>query len=376
LDIKKQCFTGFAVCGAGKLLPEGGKYMSNKKIPKQNKNKSDEYDLNEPFEPQSPSEPGDPCDPDDPGVGDQDKNLEEIDPQTKQIIESGSITIGKGRHLIHCLTIIGQIEGHFILPPQNKTTKYEHVIPQIVAIEEDPDIEGLLIILNTVGGDVEAGLAIAELLAGMKKPTVSLVLGGGHSIGVPLAVSARQSFITETGTMTIHPVRMNGLIVGVPQTLGYFYRMQDRIVKFVSENSHISEDRFKELMMNTGELVMDVGTVLDGKGAVREGLIDHLGGLSDAIACLYKMIEDLPPKLEEDKSKENLDSSEEKASEDKKEKHARNKDANTDGAGKSLRISGKKYCTVNKKHGASVKNRSESDKKESATRGGRHQGKK
>jgi ATP-dependent protease ClpP protease subunit len=216
---------------------------------------------------------------------------EDIEAQTNQIIETGGVTVTKGRHLIHCLTIIGQIEGHFILPPQNKTTKYEHVIPQIVAIEEDPDIEGLLIILNTVGGDVEAGLAIAELLAGMKKPTVSLVLGGGHSIGAPLAVSARKSFIVSTATMTIHPVRMNGIVVGIPQTLSYFDKMQDRIIKFVAENSHVSIERFKQLMMTTGELVMDVGTILDGETAVKEGLIDSLGGLSDAISCLYEMIE-------------------------------------------------------------------------------------
>lgn len=218
----------------------------------------------------------------------------EAQAQTRQIIETGAVTM-RGRHLIHCLTIIGQVEGHFILPPQNKTTKYEHVIPQIVAIEEDPAIEGLLIILNTVGGDVEAGLAIAELLAGMKKPTVSLVLGGGHSIGVPLAVCARKSFIVPTATMTIHPVRMNGVIVGVPQTLSYFDKMQDRIIKFVSQNSHITTERFKHLMMNTGELVMDVGTVLDGEEAVKEGLIDSLGGLSDAISCLYGMIEETAP---------------------------------------------------------------------------------
>ncbi|HEX2938790.1 MAG TPA: ATP-dependent Clp protease proteolytic subunit [Ruminiclostridium sp.] len=228
--------------------------------------------------------------PDDP-PSEQEKNLEGLDPQTKQIFETGTITIDKGRHLIHCLTIIGQIEGHYILPPQNKTTKYEHIIPQIVAIEEDPSIEGLLIILNTVGGDVEAGLALAELISGMKKPTVSLVLGGGHSIGVPLAVAARQSFIAPSATMTIHPVRMNGLMIGVPQTLGHFYRMQDRITKFVCENSNISPKRFKELMMNTSELVLDVGTVLDGKGAVKEGLIDNLGGLSKSIDALYAMIE-------------------------------------------------------------------------------------
>lgn len=208
-----------------------------------------------------------------------------------QIEEMGSVTIDKGGHYIHCLTVIGQIEGHYILPPQNKTTKYEHVIPQLVAIEESASIDGLLIILNTVGGDIEAGLAIAELVAGMKKPTVSLVLGGGHSIGVPLAVSSQHSFIAPSATMTIHPVRMNGLVLGVPQTLSYFDKMQERIVRFVSENSNISGEHFKELMMATGELVMDVGTVLDGEQAVKEGLIDSLGGLSDALDCLYDMIE-------------------------------------------------------------------------------------
>lgn len=212
--------------------------------------------------------------------------------QQKQIIESGSVTTKDGKHVIHCLTIIGQIEGHFILPPQNKSTKYEHVIPQLVAIEQSTEIEGLLILLNTVGGDVEAGLAIAELIAGMKKPTVSLVLGGGHSIGVPLAVSAKHSFIAPSATMTVHPVRMNGLVLGVPQTLSYFDRMQDRIVHFVCENSDITEKDFRKLMMQTGEMVMDVGTVLDGEKAVKYGLIDQLGSLSDAIQYLYQMIEE------------------------------------------------------------------------------------
>lgn len=211
--------------------------------------------------------------------------------QISQIESLGSITAAKGEHLIHCLTVVGQIEGHYILPPQNKTTKYEHVIPQLVAIEEDPNIEGLIIILNTVGGDVEAGLAIAELIAGMRKPTVSLVLGGGHSIGVPLAVSAKKSFICPSATMTVHPVRVNGLLLGVPQTLDYFNRMQDRITTFVCQNSDITPERFTELMMKTGELATDVGTVLDGDSAVSEGLIDSLGSLSDAISCLYRQIE-------------------------------------------------------------------------------------
>ncbi|MBR6391720.1 MAG: ATP-dependent Clp protease proteolytic subunit [Eubacterium sp.] len=205
--------------------------------------------------------------------------------------ENGSITVKKDGHFIHCLTVIGQIEGHFILPSQNKTTKYEHVIPQLVAIEESRDIEGLLIILNTVGGDVEAGLAIAELLSTMQTPTASLVLGGGHSIGVPLAVSCKKSFIVPSATMTVHPVRMNGTVLGVPQTLSYFEKMQDRIVKFVANNSKISAKAFRGLMMKTGELIMDVGTVLDGEEAVKCGLVDELGGLSDALDFLNGEIE-------------------------------------------------------------------------------------
>lgn len=205
--------------------------------------------------------------------------------------ETGSITVKKDGHFIHCLTIIGQIEGHYILPSQNKTTKYEHVIPQLVAIEESKEIDGLLIILNTVGGDVEAGLAIAELLSTMKTPTASLVLGGGHSIGVPLAVSCERSFIVPTATMTVHPVRMNGTVLGVPQTLSYFEKMQDRIARFVENNSQITADEFRALMMKTGELIMDVGTVLDGEEAVKCGLVDELGGLSDALDYLESVIE-------------------------------------------------------------------------------------
>lgn len=204
--------------------------------------------------------------------------------------ETGSITVEKSGHFIHCLTIIGQIEGHFILPSQNKTTKYEHVIPQLVAIEESKEIDGLLIILNTVGGDVEAGLAIAELLSTMQTPTASLVLGGGHSIGVPLAVSCKKSFIVPSATMTVHPVRMNGTVLGVPQTLSYFEKMQHRIVNFVENNSKISAEDFRRLMMKTGELIMDVGTVLDGEGAVECGLIDELGGLKDALGFLESCI--------------------------------------------------------------------------------------
>lgn len=205
----------------------------------------------------------------------------------------GSVTINKNGHYIHCLTIIGQIEGHYLLPSGTKATKYEHVIPQLVAIEESTEIDGLIVILNTVGGDIEAGLALAELIAGMKKPVVSLVLGGGHSIGVPLAVSAKRSFIVPSATMTIHPVRMNGLVLGVPQTLNYFKNMQERIVRFVCDNSKIAPDRFRTIMHATGgELVTDVGTVLGGENAVNEGLIDSVGNLGDALNCLYDLITD------------------------------------------------------------------------------------
>lgn len=226
------------------------------------------------------------------GQENNDNQGEEAQVSSTSDFETGSITVSKDGHFIHCLTIIGQIEGHYILPSQNKTTKYEHVIPQLVAIEESKEIEGLLIILNTVGGDVEAGLAIAELLSTMKTPTASLVLGGGHSIGVPLAVSCKKSFIVPSATMTVHPVRMNGLVLGVPQTLSYFEKMQDRIVNFVATNSKISDDDFRKLMLKTGELVMDVGTVLDGEGAVKSGLIDELGGLCDALDFLNKAIEE------------------------------------------------------------------------------------
>jgi ATP-dependent protease ClpP protease subunit len=214
------------------------------------------------------------------------------DEQVNPASDCGIVSIKNAEHSIHILTIIGQVEGHFILPPQNKTTKYEHVIPALVAIEQDQSIDGLLIILNTVGGDVEAGLAIAELISSMSKPTVSIVVGGGHSIGVPLAVSARKSFIVPSATMTIHPVRMNGLMLGVPQTLSYFDRMQERIINFVTRNSHIKADRFKELMMKKDELVMDVGAVLDGETAVKEGIIASIGGLSDAVSCLDGLIKE------------------------------------------------------------------------------------
>ena len=212
--------------------------------------------------------------------------------EAELIRESGQAVTRNSKHLIHCLNVIGQIEGHYVLAEQNKTTKYEHIIPALVAIEQDRSVEGLLIILNTVGGDVEAGLALAELIAGMKTPTVSLVVGGGHSIGVPLAVSAKRSFIVPTASMTIHPVRMNGTVLGVPQTLSYFDKMQDRIVRFVTKNSSITEEVFRALLMNTEELVMDVGSVVEGAKAVELGLIDSLGSLGDAMDCLYGMIED------------------------------------------------------------------------------------
>ncbi|AZU61541.1 ClpP family protease [Neobacillus mesonae] len=192
---------------------------------------------------------------------------------------------------IHCLTIIGQIEGHLALPPQNKTTKYEHLIPQLVAIEQNPNIEGVLIILNTVGGDVEAGLAISEMLATLSKPTVSIVLGGGHSIGVPIAVSCNYSFIAETATMTIHPVRLTGLVIGVPQTFEYMDKMQDRVVNFVTKNSKISEETFKDLMFAKGNLTRDIGTNVIGADAVKYGLIDEVGGIGKAMKKLNELID-------------------------------------------------------------------------------------
>ncbi len=211
--------------------------------------------------------------------------------QVFNIRELGSSAVpANNNSRIHCLTIIGQIEGHIILPPQNKSTKYEHVIPQLLAIEENKNIEGLILILNTVGGDVEAGLAIAELISSLSKPTVSLVLGGGHSIGVPLAVSANYSFIAETATMTIHPIKMTGLIIGVPQTYDYFNKMQERVVQFISSHSNIDRDYLMKLMLQTGELANDVGTVLVGQEAVNCGLIDEIGGLSSAISKLNELI--------------------------------------------------------------------------------------
>lgn len=209
----------------------------------------------------------------------------------QELVDLGASTMKTSRGTIYTLTIIGQIEGHQALPENIKTTKYEHVIPLLAAVEESEDIDGLLLLLNTVGGDIEAGLAIAELIAGMKKPTVSLVLGGGHSIGIPLAVSARKSFIVPTATMTVHPVRHSGMVLGVPQTLRYFEQMQERIVSFVAGHSGISAKRFTQLMHNTGELVMDMGTVLGGEQAVEEGLIDAIGNLGDALRYLYAEID-------------------------------------------------------------------------------------
>jgi ATP-dependent protease ClpP protease subunit len=201
-------------------------------------------------------------------------------------------TPAAGESNIFCLTIIGQVEGHLVLPPQNKTTKYEHLIPQLVAAEQNPKIEGVLIILNTVGGDVEAGLAIAEMIATMSKPTVALVLGGGHSIGVPIAVSANYSIIAETATMTIHPIRLTGLVIGVPQTFEYLDKMQERVIRFVIKHSNITEEKLKELMFKTGELARDIGTTVIGADAVRFGLIDAVGGVGDAINELNKRIEE------------------------------------------------------------------------------------
>ncbi len=211
--------------------------------------------------------------------------------QKDQINDMGSVTSKTARGMIHCVTIVGQIEGHQILPSDSKSTKYEHVMPQLAAVEESDEIEGLLVLLNTMGGDVEAGLGIAELIASMSKPTASLVLGGGHSIGVPLAVSAKRSFIAPSAAMTIHPVRITGVVIGTPQTYNYFSRIQERIVQFVTENSSITREKFLEYMMKTGELTTDVGSVVYGEEAVSCGLIDQLGGLSDALGYLHGEIE-------------------------------------------------------------------------------------
>ena len=220
----------------------------------------------------------------------QDESMSISAPEENTIAETGSITAKTARGTVHCITIVGQIEGHMELPAQNKTTKYEHLIPQITAVEQAEEIDGLLVLLNTVGGDVEAGLAIAELIAGMTKPTVSLVLGGGHSIGVPLAVAAKKSFIAASAAMTIHPVRMNGTIIAVPQAFEYLARIQERIVDFITAHSRITAARLQQLMRETGQLTADVGTVISGRQAVDLGLIDGVGTLSDALEALYDMI--------------------------------------------------------------------------------------
>ena len=211
--------------------------------------------------------------------------------QLDTIIKSGGV-VTNGNNSIHCLTIIGQIEGHYILPSDQKATKYEHIIPLLTALEESSETDGLLLILNTMGGDVEAGLAIAEMIAGMKKPTVSLVLGGGHSIGVPLAVCTKKSFIVPSATMTIHPVRMNGTVIGVPQTYYYIQRMQERIVRFITDHSNITEKKFMTLLSETDQIATDVGSVIDGYEAVSCGLIDSVGSLSDALAELHRQIKE------------------------------------------------------------------------------------
>lgn len=212
------------------------------------------------------------------------------DPGTQQILEFGSSLIHSKRGAVHVLTIVGQIEGHQVLPPSSKSTKYEHVMPLLALVEESDEVDGLLVLLNTVGGDIEAGLGIAELIASMSKPTVSLVLGGGHSIGVPLAVSAKRSFIAPSAAMTIHPVRLNGLVIGVPQTFYYFERIQERITQFVTANSRMKREDFTRLMLQTGELAADVGSVIYGEEAVQLCLIDEIGGLSAALDCLHRMI--------------------------------------------------------------------------------------
>lgn len=206
------------------------------------------------------------------------------------IVQLGTANVPQAESNVFCLTIIGQVEGHMMLPPQNKTTKYEHVIPQLVAAEQSPKVEGLLIVLNTVGGDVEAGLAIAEMISSLSKPKVAVVLGGGHSIGVPIAVAADYTLIAESATMTIHPIRMNGLVIGVPQTFEYLDKMQERVVRFVTKHSKVGEVKFKELMFKTGELARDIGTTVVGPDAVSFGLIDAIGGIGEALRELNRRI--------------------------------------------------------------------------------------
>ncbi len=223
-------------------------------------------------------------------IQDTDTESNVAEQERRNIEELGSVQTKSPRGNIHCLNIIGQVEGHMVLPPQNKTTKYEHVLPQLISVEEDSEIDGLLVLLNTMGGDVEAGLAIAEMIAGMSKPTVSLVLGGGHSIGVPLAVATDYSFIAPTATMTVHPIRTSGLVIGVEQTFRYFQNMQERIIGFVTANSDISHDEFKRLMLSTDEIANDVGSILFAEKAVETGLIHEMGGLKDALEKMYELI--------------------------------------------------------------------------------------
>ena len=225
------------------------------------------------------------------GEADQAEALPTEKKSMDAIMQTGAIVTKNRDTVIHSITVIGQIEGHYALSAANKTTKYEHIIPMLVAVEENPEIDGLLILLNTVGGDVEAGLPLAEMIASMSKPTVSLVLGGGHSIGVPLAVCAKKSFMVPSATMTIHPVRTNGLVVGAEQSYAYFSKMQERINKFIVRHSNIDEDSLNELMFATDELATDIGTIIDGEQALESGLINHIGGLSDALGVLRGMIE-------------------------------------------------------------------------------------
>ena len=235
----------------------------------------------------------------------EEKNVSFTKEERERLTDLGSDITKNSQGNIYTLTIIGQIEGHQVLPETVKTTKYEHILPLLAGIEESDDIDGLLILLNTVGGDIEAGLAIAEMIAGMSKPTVSLVLGGGHSIGIPLAVCTKKSFITPTASMTVHPVRMTGLVVGAPQTFRYFQRIQEQIADFVTANSGITKQQFESYMMATGEMATDVGTILYGKEAVSSGLIDKLGGLSDAMNALHKMINKQKQKQSQSKEKNN-----------------------------------------------------------------------
>lgn len=258
--------------------------LSNKQKNRNNQYEQYEQNQNEqpPGSPYAPSLPPAPTDP----------MRDRMPPAVQSIQQFGTAsTPNVSESNIYCLNIIGQIEGHIILPPQNKTTKYEHIIPQLIAAEQNSKIEGVLITLNTVGGDVEAGLAIAEMIASLSKPTVTLVLGGGHSIGVPIAVASHISVIAETATMTIHPIRLTGLVIGVPQTFEYLDKMQERVVRFVTSHSRISDDTFKQLMFKTGELTRDIGTTVIGTDAVRMGLIDEVGGVSAALYHLNQLIE-------------------------------------------------------------------------------------